>query len=1207
VRVVRVFQKGVGVSFLKPSPEIFSILASASNKAGYSTSVSQTPKGSHSPTLISRDLENNLVEIAKLYLTVKLNEFMKIGADRLIRYASKARSISEESQFLKAADVLKGKSGEDFLKSFLARLGKSPGKRKDTKTADDANSLELLNDDTFEEWLAVSNIVGQAETRHRRILDNLEKSFELVTTGGRKDSLNPFSPQALTQIFQNLLSPPRTSTAAFRELCSVFGLAVLNNLGPLYQEIQTTLDPHTAPLQLNVSKKIPYQPIPKSDPPPQKLSPTPQKSVQNNNAQFGESAARISASETTNSIPLNPFFKKTVSSPLTHDLEENPLASLQNILSLFAESVRDDTDISTSPNIVTQSSSIDRRVGPIDRRIGSEEEILAAIRLLREEREGHSPNSEMPHSLVARLENRLSALVGSSVHLTPRLRSAGEVIENLFRELARDDRVDDITRRWLQRLETAVLSVALRDNSLFQIKDHPVRRFLDQFGKLGEILQWPGDNSVERLLEKAIEDLESSTTVSEEVLTGLNKINARQELRYNTNVERLRKELEGAQRLREAKISVRKAIANQFPGDQVPKVIVMLLESGWNDLLVHVYLRNGTRDPTWEGRISLLGKLYITLQKKAGSVSEQEIQTLLRRIDDGLDFIGTDPLERRRVRIELFNALQQIPVSLATFVSLPATDDQKGDIAHSDEHGDSYINDQLQIGDTILSCDTELKRQILRIAWIDREKNQFVLADANGAKVSIYNRHELRNNIDTGKLIPIKNRDLSFVEGALLRSLNGIQEKLRYSATHDGLTDLLNRREFSLRLEEILNQRDDSVVKAVIHLDLDRFRVLNNNFGQEAGDALLQEIAQLLRDRFPGKNELVSRLGDDEFCVLMIYPSAEVVQNACEELRQAVANLTFNWKGRPFASTTSIGLAIAKLPGDTADSLLKKASIACAVAKSAGRNCVRIYQADDVEIQRRNRLMEWVEHIDRALGEKKLGLRYQPIVSLGEKNSVAHHQEILLLLNDESGRPISPAEFIQAAEIFGRMGAVDRWVVNAVLQWVLDHPRTMQRLTQLAVNLSGQSLMDDNFLNFLINRFSETGVRPEYISFEVTETAAFGDFDRAVRFIERMKKLGCSFAIDDFGSGNASYAYLRRLPVDYVKIDGIFVRDMIDNPLDQAMVKSINGIAHLLGMKTIAEYASSQQIIDMLSAIGIDYAQGYAISPPLPLPDDDDN
>ena len=462
---------------------------------------------------------------------------------------------------------------------------------------------------------------------------------------------------------------------------------------------------------------------------------------------------------------------------------------------------------------------------------------------------------------------------------------------------------------------------------------------------------------------------------------------------------------------------------------------------------------------------------------------------------------------------------------------------------------------------------------------------------------------------------PIRERDGHIIGVVLVFHDVGEKRKLAhqlsYQATHDALTGLINRSEFERELEYLLDSAASLHREhALLYLDLDQFKVVNDTCGHSAGDELLRQLTARIQAKMR-ESDTFARLGGDEFGVLLENCPLDQAVRLANVLLDEVGTFHFTWLDKSFAVGVSIGLVEITAGSGNSASVLSAADTACYAAKDKGRNRVQVYSPGDVEMAERHGEMHWVARIAKAFEENRFRLHYQPIVLAGESEpAIPHgprpvadrgavqHFEILLRMLDEENNLVLPGSFIPAAERYNLMVEIDRWVVSNVFNWLLAHS---ERPVICAINLSGQSVNDDRFLAFLIDQIKGSRVTPQQVCFEITETAAISNLTKASNFIKTIKSLGCSFSLDDFGSGMSSFAYLKNLPVDYLKIDGSFVRDMVNDPIDHAMVESINNIGHVMGIETIAEFVENQAILEKLRAIGVDYAQGYGIAKPSPL------
>jgi diguanylate cyclase (GGDEF)-like protein len=430
---------------------------------------------------------------------------------------------------------------------------------------------------------------------------------------------------------------------------------------------------------------------------------------------------------------------------------------------------------------------------------------------------------------------------------------------------------------------------------------------------------------------------------------------------------------------------------------------------------------------------------------------------------------------------------------------------------------------------------------------------------------------------------------------------------LSWQATHDTLTDLENRRQFEATLaRHIESARVQGTQHAILYIDLDQFKVVNDTCGHAAGDSLLRQLAQVLLAKMR-RGDSLARLGGDEFGVLLEGCDLLHAQRVAAHLLATIRGFRFSWQGQVFTLGASIGVANVNSGSRDLEGVLAAADTACYMAKDNGRNQVQVYHEDDEEVSRRHGLMGWVSRVTRSAEENRFFLDCQRVVSLAPAEGAAtEYLELLLRMRDESGRVVPPMAFIPAAERYHLMGTIDRWVVTRALQCLgrLHCAKPPSRPPpRFGINLSGMSLGDPAFADFVLQQLVASGAPAASVCFEITETAAISNLSRAARFIRTFRDLGCRFALDDFGTGLSSFAYLKSLPVDYLKIDGSFVRGSGADSVDRAVVDAIQRLAQAVGAKTIAESVESVETHERIRSLGIDFAQGYAIHTPEPYPE----
>jgi len=453
-------------------------------------------------------------------------------------------------------------------------------------------------------------------------------------------------------------------------------------------------------------------------------------------------------------------------------------------------------------------------------------------------------------------------------------------------------------------------------------------------------------------------------------------------------------------------------------------------------------------------------------------------------------------------------------------------------------------------------------------------------------------------------IAPLRHRNGNILGVVLVFSnvteARNMAQQIIHQATHDSLTGLCNRHEFEKRLQNaIKSARDNHAIHCLCYLDLDQFKIINDTAGHAAGDELLRSLTVYLKSKIRSRDTL-ARHGGDEFCLLLDNCKMDQAYRIANSLLDAIKGFNFEWGGRTYSISVSIGLVpITNTTINTAE-VMSQADVACYTAKDLGRNRVYIYENDDDKMAARHSEILRVADLTDSIKANRFRLYCQSISPLQPDTYEPIHYELLIRSIDLDGKIELPKTFIPAAERYGMMATIDRWVIHSAFKRYMELFNSSENVN-IAINLSGNSLADTSLLHYVRQNIEDSGMSASNVCFEITETAAINNLEQARRFITELKQLGCKFALDDFGSGVSSFTYLKNLPVDYLKIDGSFVLDMINDPINIAMVAAINEIGHVMGIKTIAECAESKEIIDQLKRLGVDYAQGYAIGTPMPI------
>jgi len=773
---------------------------------------------------------------------------------------------------------------------------------------------------------------------------------------------------------------------------------------------------------------------------------------------------------------------------------------------------------------------------------------------------------------------------------------------------------------WMEQLNGLLVREAAADRNFFRNRQHPLHEIVDGLGHLQMFRRRPDLNIADDPLQQQVAELlkpvkydNVDVRTLRAVAESLGKVTAEQSRLYQRNVERVAEASEGRDRVRRARRAVIAELNRRYAGRQVPTVMPDLLEVGWRAVLELALLNDAGDGAGYRGHLGLLDALVRELGGDAFEDTDEAIEgtQLLEGIESELCRVSFDPFRRNAVESRLRAELSHPKPYRGELLKMPALGEEDDEThpqtppAGISESAWQHVLARcaaIKVGDHLRLLDAPEGGQDLRVAWIRSDRELFTLVDYRGLRVRDITLLDLALGLHRRRieLEAVDGRALS--ERAVDSMLTRMEARLTQQASHDSLTGLINRQQFHAALGRALGVPGRSAdIGALLLVDVDQFRLVNDVYGYDTGDRLLVAIAQLLEQLKGAK--VLAHLGSDRFGVLLPDVRMQDGEQRADGLCASVRALAFEWPGQAMNLSVSVGLVGLDAGGDGVAGLLRAADAALAQAKAAGGDRVYLYQENDPGITQAKENAQWVVRVDEALEHGQLKLRCQPIVPVRPEEGLAPHYEVLLGVRSGSSESLPIAEFIEAAENYNRMRAVDRWVVRTTMEWIDKHRQHMPALHGFAVNLSGQTASDPSFVDFVRQLFQRTRVDPAWLSFEVTETAAVADLSRTAGIIQDLKAMGCMVALDDFGSGLASYSYLKSLPVDWLKIDGAFVRKIAADQDDYAVVKSINEIGHFLGKKTIAEYVADEDILRLVREIGVDFAQGYAISRPLLMDD----
>ncbi len=638
-------------------------------------------------------------------------------------------------------------------------------------------------------------------------------------------------------------------------------------------------------------------------------------------------------------------------------------------------------------------------------------------------------------------------------------------------------------------------------------------------------------------------------------------------------------------------IDVLKALRRQYSGDELPVIAISVMEEskgissalkwGAND-----YIEKPVQSSILAARIETL--LLAKNKAKAYRELQQNLECLVTQRTEELNRSNLE-LHREREHYEYLLSYSPaityisnvdkncrfVSKNIRLILGYPHTAMLGRNFWHSHIHPEDKIRTQKEID--------------LNLSSSGSGNSEYRFLHSDGSYRWIQDHYRVMKENDLAVEIVGTLLDITIIKNLAVEA--------DYKATYDDLTGLINRREFERRLENISGEAEN-VEYVLCFLDLDKLKVINNAHGMVGGNELLRQISQELVAAL-SKRDTVAYLGADNFGLLLPHCNLQQSARVLERIQDALKEFRFKWDGSSHVITVSIGVVeIDRRLGGSGEAL-SAANSACDIAKEAGGNRIQLYTGDDLVKDRRQE-MQWVQKVNRALEEDRFLLYYQPIVPINKDNKEKHF-ELLIRMKDDAGKLIPPGFFLPAVERYNLSSKIDRWVIHTTFFWLNAYNEYLEMDYHWGINLSGQSLGDMGLLQFIFEQLELNQIPPQKIYFEITETAAIANLGNATNFIDALREKGCQFALDDFGSGLSSFSYLKNLAVDYLKIDGVFVKDMATDKIDFAMVKAISEVGQAMGMKTIAEFVENAEIIEKLKQVGVDYAQGYGICKPQPL------
>jgi diguanylate cyclase (GGDEF)-like protein len=1173
-----------------------------------------------SPGLGPRERQLMQQECASLFndfLNQVLQDFFSGVGDRFSEASDRTCGFLEQNRFRQGAQELAGQRTriqQDFFAAIREHLQQPGRSGKPAERPKALGELSLVDEAEFEDWLNLSSVVNQVESDvdlAPRLSGFTQRYGALIGTPLDRRT-NPIGPEVILRTFQATTRDLGFSNAMRAVMYKAFGQALAHRLPALCEQLERVLSPLDALLPPAKSAKpvtrqartAPATPEATARGSGAKQSPTP------------DPAALIDrlldlSSHHPPGVPRNvsEYSLERLIASLNRPRDGSAAVGGQPRRDAFwAEPAR--------PNLLPVADRLLRAAGigtpaspqpvptpgsaavpaPPEANLGDLLRIIDALPSV--DWTGLAGSGGPPLS-------EQIARSGAGVRIPLSYRQALDTAASLFGHAlavsAGGSEIDSL----LKRLERPLLKLSLKDDRFPDNPDHPARQVVDLLEQYAIAADDQGrlfDAKLQRFLTLAVERIRTQADqdpgVYAAVRDNLARLLAPIRQTRQLRVTRLQEACEARERIRRARVRVGDALDVRLAGGQVPEVVLRLLDAGWRHYLILLEMRAGTHSEAWKAALTCLDRLLSWLGSApppAATESRQDMVDLLDVVERQLASVNPDADQREAVVKSLAQALETVARDGRAPPAVPYTPSRRP-TDEEDGAGHATLLKRLRVGDWwhFLQAGRWVPMQLI---WLSQPAGSCAFANRSATDKVELTLAEFGQRMQNGTVKVWGDQDRPLLERSEYAMLDEGRQRLQQRAVHDPVTGLLNRKGFLQRLAQTTRHTRPDRAHMVGVIEFDQIRFIYHACGMEGGEALTRTLAAEVQSCV-GPTGVVASFRDDTLALFL--PDCSRSQG-CETADKLLARLK-DYRFEHGEHSYSIGLNIGVTEYSPAlhgpEEAVQHADLACVAAKSLGRNRLQVYEPDNLQLQNEKSMIDWAGRLDSLLKDSGLYLRGQMVMPIGADPLLLPYYEILLGIEAEPGREIRPMTFIPAVERLQRAHEIDLWVLRRVFDWIRDNRSGFAAIGGFSINLSVLSLGNPEVIAYLRHTLQTGDIPADRITFEITETAAIESYTLAQEFIRQIRRYGCRFSLDDFGSGYTSYAHLKNLRTDSLKIDGAFVKDMADNPSDYAMVKSMNDIAHSLGMRTVAEYVESPLILAKLREIGVDYAQGYAIHKP---------
>ena len=1183
INVECLYQEGssAGLRLHNPTNEIFLKLQSISQANRNQDVLSNEKRSDYKARFQERVKESSQNIIQQWH-----SEFL----DGLFEHANKAHNNSEQ-QVLLTAEKHVAEHGPKIKNNFLTTIaeqlkcwldGLPPiNNEKEPKSDNQKQSLSLIKQDDFENWLLAKVASTHLQSSLSHASFEIRQLLDMISEARPENCFNPLSANIITEAFRGAIEHLEIEKNIREIAFDTFQKVASQQLQTAYQLFIKQVDiPLVFRNRPNIKNATSIMP-----------------SLGDENASEHEEThytAEPQILPTSQNDDSATYQKPGYTAPATsgsmqafHQHQAEAQQAYSNIQSLLAlRYQRFENNVANANNNEHSQPTVPT---------ANHHQVQSALQQLWQKSETQS----------GRVRQDLEkALATEDVGLPAANREAIDTLEHVTQNLVASEKISSFIKPFIAQLEQPLSMMMLNDPSMMFNPQHPGRMALNSISKLGRMTT-TGQQSIGEKLNTLLQDIDTNSspeqleTQLQSLQLGVDTLLVEAERRAKMNSDRVAQAAAGEYRVDQARDKITRLISKDTSGKTLPSIVMEWLEQGWKPLLTLIYLRETIESKRFRGAVKLYRQV-LSLFNPANAARKELLERfhpLITLMHHELDQLNGSRPEHNRWRDAINLAAEQhLKIGEVEEVVEVPVEVKEEKPALEGRGVRKALN--LQVGDWLLIVESDLN---VSVVWMAEDGSKFACVNHGGMKVVDFTLEQLAAALDDGSVKRLYEQEESAVDQSLDALVKQIYNELSAQANTDALTQINTRQHFMRHLkDEAEKSHRSNLTHTLCLIDIDQFKLINSEYGVEGGDECLKSIAKTLLETSTNKNNC-ARMGSNEFAILFQHSDLSRGEEQAHALKKALEKLNIISGQHKFRIHLSMGISELNYQISNEIDLVTFAESACLSAKEKGGSRVYRYIEDDHARIKRDESMSWANKLNQALDTDQLQLLCLPVTAIQEAEKKLKQYEVIISIEDENGTQIPPLEYLQAAEHYSRMHLIDRWTLEQLIKWMRTHPDAIANIDRFMIKLSGYSMNDDSLLNFICDQAREHDIPVDKFCFELNETSAIKNINDAADFMHEMRDLGCEFTLSDFGTGQSSFEYLKQLPVNYVKIDYSFIKELVTSSADYAMVKSIHEIAHFMAKKTIAEQVNDEETLNILRSIGIDLAMGGELLQAIPL------